>query len=211
MNSLALVTVCLAIVLPYQLAALPLATPPDVDFVENAAKLLIDLDEAIQHITQPEPSLDHFYLDQDIASVNNNVSVIDDHRQDKFASVSEDLAGIEEHIKIAITKANDNRQFRLVMRLRPLQSYVNHLRRNMETLRTRVVSVATLSNLAFTVNEVLDQFGDVMLNSINLPSATTRPNRIQIPSRGSPANASTSPPSVAHLDSEHEDTWKASN
>nr|XP_046912430.1 uncharacterized protein LOC124493395 [Dermatophagoides farinae] len=86
-------------------------------------------------------------------------------QEERFSVLLTDLKKIEEMIGIAIVKANLNRQYRLVMRLRPLQTYVQQIYRNLESLRARVVAIATLSNLAITVNDVLVQFGDVMTSS----------------------------------------------
>ncbi|KAI2808427.1 hypothetical protein BLOT_006369 [Blomia tropicalis] len=138
-----------------------------LDQVENIARLLIQLDEDIDRILGDSIQLDHFYFGDDTPLVSNGVPN-NGVREEKFSAVLQDLNKIEENIKEAITKANANRQYRLVMRLRPLLSYVNHIHRNMEMLRTRVVAIATLSNLSVTVTEVLDQFGDVMTGSMGL-------------------------------------------
>jgi hypothetical protein len=39
----------------------------------------------------------------------------------------------------------------------------------MDLLRNRVVAVTTLSTIAFTVNEVVDQFADVMTSTLGMP------------------------------------------
>lgn len=160
-----------------------------VDGVENTAKLLINLDQDIEKVLQA-PVLGHFYLAQSEETLTNGSDSNGD-REEKFSLVLQDLTKIEDQIKDAISKANTNRQYRLVMRLRPLLSYVNHIHRNMEMLRTRVVAIATLSNLAVTVTEVLDQFGDVMTSSLGLSSGIVPP-KDRVPATGS---ASVSKPS----------------
>ena len=140
-----------------------------INRIESAAKLLINLDESIEIFLQDEPTLtNHFYIGQTEISITNNSQSENEDREEKFSVILQDLSKIEDQIKEAISKANLNRQYRLVMRLRPLLSYVNHIHRNMEILRTRVVTIATLSNIAMTANEMVDQFADVMTSSLGL-------------------------------------------
>lgn len=159
-----------------------------VDKIERAAKLLIDLDEVIERALETEKPATLYFAEESLNETASATSNAD--REEKFSIVLQELDKIEEQIKETMSKANANRQFRLAMRLRPLVGYVGHLRRNMESLRTRVVAVATLSNLAITVNEVVDQFGDVMTSSVGLSTGIVpNPERVRRPQ---PPVASTS-------------------
>lgn len=151
-----------------------------IEKIEGAAKLLINLDEIIERALETEKPAGLYFADE----ILNETIASNADREEKFSIVLQELNQIEEHIKETMNKANANRQFRLVMRLRPLVGYVGHLRRNMESLRTRVVAVATLSNLAITVNEVVDRFGDVMTSSAGLSTGIVpNPERVRRPSR----------------------------
>lgn len=140
----------------------------NLDAIELTAKLLIDLDEAIEQCLQNDYSVrspskfTQLYIppnENEIASV----------REEKFSEVLRDLAKMETQIQEAIRQAQTNRRYALVARLRPLLNYVTHIRRNMDLLRNRMVAVTTLSTIAFTVNEVVDQFADVMTSNFGLP------------------------------------------
>ena len=159
------------------------------DSVEKAANILIDLDQFIESSFNADATVNQLYSSQ------NEQSDIQSLREEKFSAVLQDLNKIETQIKEAIARANSNRQMRLVMRLRPLLSYVNHINRNMELLRARVVAVATLSNLSVTVNEVLDQFGDVMTSSMGMgaSSPSTTGHHLPTPASSVPTQTSTSP------------------
>jgi len=144
-----------------------------LDAIELTAKLLIDLDEKIEKCleVETEKKVDKFsqlYIppnENEIASV----------REEKFSEVLRDLAKMEAQIQEAIKQANANRRHVLVARLRPLLTYVTHIRRNMDLLRNRVVAVTTLSTIAFTVTEVIDQFGDVMTSTFGMPGGVVVP------------------------------------
>ncbi|CAG2161975.1 unnamed protein product [Oppiella nova] len=145
-----------------------------LDAIELTAKLLIDLDEKI------EKSLE---TDTTVKTVNKfsqlyippNENEIASVREEKFSEVLRDLAKMETQIQEAIRQAQVNRRYQLVARLRPLLNYVTHIRRNMDLLRNRMVAVTTLSTIAFTVNEVVDQFGDVMTSSFGMPGGVVVP------------------------------------
>lgn len=132
------------------------------DQLEMVAKLLIELDQQIEN------SGEQLYYEQDQLQENQVA------KEEKFSVVLQDLAKIEQQIKDAIAKANSNRQLRLVMRLRPLLGYVGQIRKNMETLRVRVVTITTLTNLSVSVNDVLDQFGNAMLTNLSTVPVPTR-------------------------------------
>jgi hypothetical protein len=165
-----------------------------LDAIELTAKLLIDLDEKIEECLGVEKvkTVDKFsqlYIppnENEIASV----------REEKFSEVLRDLAKLETQIQEAITQANSNRRFLLVARLRPLLNYVTHIRRNMDLLRNRVVAVTTLSTIAFTVNEVVDQFADVMTSTLGMPPNLVLPSdrltMIPIKERNNTTDTSTS-------------------
>ena len=138
------------------------------DAIELTAKLLIDLDETIEKCLENDYSVrspskfTQLYIppnENEIASV----------REEKFSEVLRDLAKMETQIQEAIKQAQTNRRYALVARLRPLLNYVVQIRRNMDLLRNRMVAVTTLSTIAFTVNEVVDQFADVMTSNFGLP------------------------------------------
>ncbi|XP_027199531.1 uncharacterized protein LOC113793668 [Dermatophagoides pteronyssinus] len=153
-----------------------------IDPIETTAKLLIRVDEMVEKLLAANNNNDesisgeHYYISDDHVETPSSIVIDEDKQQvddtknqdqqeERFSVLLTDLKKIDEMIGIAIAKANLNRQYRLVMRLRPLQSYVQQIYRNLESLRARVVAIATLSNLAITVNDVLVQFGDVMTSS----------------------------------------------
>ena len=145
-----------------------------LDAIELTAKLLIDLDEKIEKCLETDTTVktvnkfSQLYIppnENEIASV----------REEKFSEVLRDLAKMETQIQEAIRQAQVNRRYQLVARLRPLLNYVTHIRRNMDLLRNRMVAVTTLSTIAFTVNEVVDQFADVMTSSFGLPGGVVVP------------------------------------
>ena len=176
-----------------------------IDRIENIAKLLIGIDESVdREMEQQNIQMDHFYMQQPVSSVGNTdhqlaaeagtVSEDDNHptassppgQEEKFSVVLADLKQVADTIREGISKANQNRQFRLVLRLRPLLNYVNQIQHNMEMLRTRVVAIATLSNLTESVSEVIDQFGDVMTSSLGLAGSL-------IPAAAVPGGSQTQP------------------
>lgn len=155
-----------------------------VDVAEKTAKLLIGLDLSVEKALQSKSTpLNHLYF-AEAAQVNlSNVTEEGmGSKEEKFTLVLLDLVKIEETIKEAISKANANRQFRLVMRLRPLLSYMTHIRNSVQMLRTRVVAISTLSNLGVTVTEVLDQFTEVMSSSLGLGAPSTVRQTTVLPS-----------------------------
>ena len=139
-----------------------------LDGIELTAKMLIDLDQTIEKCLEN---------DETIKTVNKfsqlyippNENEIASVREEKFSEVLRDLAKMETQIQDAIKQAQANRRYQLVARLRPLLNYVTHIRRNMDLLRNRMVAVTTLSTIAFTVNEVVDQFADVMTSTFAMP------------------------------------------
>jgi len=137
-----------------------------LDPIEMTAKLLIDLDKKIEECLEIDRNVAINKYTQLYIPPNENE--IASAREEKFSEVLRDLSKMEKQIQEAINQANANRRYVVVARLRPLLNYVGHIRRNMDLLRSRVVAVATLSTIAFTVNEVIDQFGDVMTSSIGL-------------------------------------------
>lgn len=164
----------------------------EIDPVENAAKLLIQLDQIVENAFNSDANVDvttsrsetvsdrnndhQLYVDNDNLGVPTQLYSPDwqskhqPRQEERFSSILDDLKQIETQIKEAILVANAKRQFRLVMRLRPLLSYITQVHRNMELLRTRVVAIATLSNISTTVNDVMIQFGDVMTSSSAMAS-----------------------------------------
>lgn len=154
-----------------------------MDVTEKTAKLLISLDLSVEKALQSESTfLNNLYFAEATEVSRSNVTEGTGSKEEKFTLVLLDLVKIEETIKEAISKANANRQFRLVMRLRPLLSYVTHIHRNVEMLRTRLVAISTLSNLGVTVTEVLDQFTEVMSSSLGLGAPNTVRQTTVLPS-----------------------------
>lgn len=166
----------------------PIDTTGPNDSVEETAKLLIQVDEMIEKIAESQ----HLYINNEEVTTPAAEKI---QEEERFSAILNDIKKIEEMIKEAIVKANSNRQYRLVLRLRPLLSYVNQIYRNMEQLRARVVAVATLSNLHSTVNDVLVQFADVVTSSSSLSTGIlSKPNQnIRITSVNSnvPSSAAT--------------------
>lgn len=167
-----------------------------LDPVEYAAKLLIDLDVKIEEFLTKSKRKDanpvqeelektsaqdvfnpivvvhyqaHLYDNQGtpINHTNINQSIIK-AREEKFSEVLKDLTQLEQQIHELIREANSKRRFAQAARLRSLLTYVGHIKRNLDLLRNRVVAIATLSTIAATVNEVVDRFGDVVINASNM-------------------------------------------
>ncbi|XP_054160225.1 uncharacterized protein LOC128958402 [Oppia nitens] len=146
----------------------PLNDQP-LDAIELTAKLLIDLDEKIDKCLETEITAVKTVNKFSQLYIPPNENEIANQREEKFSEVLRDLAKMETQIQEAIKQAQANRRYQLVARLRPLLNYVGHIRRNMDLLRNRMVAVTTLSSLAFTVNEIVDQFADVMTSSFGFP------------------------------------------